>query len=235
MAQRTALADMTPKQIDAELANIHGSLFVNQRSIDAWTERAHEAADDRKLGSGRNRFWKMSDTEALNIVEQLADTHEPQPWDRHNYKKIIASVLTLQRDRSALMMEQLGYDSEYERRGGWSRFFLVTSSDGHIHRSTGCQTCTLATEFRWLPELSDETEADAVAAHGPLLCTICFPSAPVEWTIGKKATRPRCSGVDQPATEVKHFPRTSYGTCQGCGDRHPINANGKPRAHKPAK
>ena len=66
----------------------------------------------------------------------------------------------------------------------WSRFFLVTSSAGHVHSHMGCHTCLSSTTFAWLPELSGMTEADAVAAHGEILCSVCFPSAPVEWTNG---------------------------------------------------
>ena len=40
------------------------------------------------------------------------------------------------------------------------------------------------TSFSWLPTLSGLSEADAVEAHGAILCTVCFPSAPVEWTGG---------------------------------------------------
>lgn len=65
---------------------------------------------------------------------------------------------------------------------GWSRFYLVLG--GHIHSSKGCHTCTLTTLFSWLPELSGLSEADAVEAHGEILCSVCFPSAPVAWTNG---------------------------------------------------
>jgi hypothetical protein len=64
----------------------------------------------------------------------------------------------------------------------WSRFFLVTNTDGHIHSSMGCSTCHHTTQFAWLPLLSDQTEAEAVAEHGGILCTVCYPSAPTEWT-----------------------------------------------------
>jgi hypothetical protein len=64
----------------------------------------------------------------------------------------------------------------------WSRFFLVTNADGHIHSSLSCSTCHLTTEFAWLPTLSDQSEAEAVAEHGGILCTVCYPSAPTEWT-----------------------------------------------------
>ncbi len=72
---------------------------------------------------------------------------------------------------------------------GWSRFFLVTNTNGHIHSSLNCSTCFSTTTYAFLPELSGLTEADAVADQGEILCSICFPSAPVEWTNGvSKAT-----------------------------------------------
>lgn len=63
----------------------------------------------------------------------------------------------------------------------WSRFFLVTNTNGHIHESMHCRTTFPTTRWSWLPALSGLTEADAVAAHGPRLCSVCFPTAPVEW------------------------------------------------------
>jgi hypothetical protein len=68
---------------------------------------------------------------------------------------------------------------------GWSRFFLVTSSQGHIHSSMHCSSCRPTTTFGWLPQLSGKEEEEAVKAHGPALCSVCFPSAPVEWTSEK--------------------------------------------------
>lgn len=65
---------------------------------------------------------------------------------------------------------------------GWSRFFLV--SGGHIHHSTHCHTIRLTTDVGWLPDLSGLTEVEAVEEHGEILCSHCFPLAPVEWTNG---------------------------------------------------
>ncbi len=67
---------------------------------------------------------------------------------------------------------------------GWSRFFLVTSSKGHIHSSMHCSTCRPTTTYGWLPMLSGRTEADCVAEFGPALCSVCYPSAPVEMVGG---------------------------------------------------
>lgn len=66
----------------------------------------------------------------------------------------------------------------------WSRFFLVQASNGHVHRSLNCHTTYATTQWAWLPQLSGLTEAEAVADQGEILCSVCFPSAPVAWTTG---------------------------------------------------
>jgi hypothetical protein len=71
---------------------------------------------------------------------------------------------------------------EYESRP-WNRYYLVTSSDGHIHSSTDCSTCNKGKEptgFALVPYLSGSTVEDAVSDLGEALCSVCFPNAPVE-------------------------------------------------------
>lgn len=66
----------------------------------------------------------------------------------------------------------------------WSRYWLVVSSSGHIHRSCDCSTCNNGkepTSFVLKPSLSGSTDADAVAALGAALCSHCFPDAPVHY------------------------------------------------------
>jgi len=65
----------------------------------------------------------------------------------------------------------------------WTRFYLVTN--GHIHNRTNCTTCYFSTRFQWVTELSGMTETDAVEKFGSILCSVCFPSAPVEMTNGE--------------------------------------------------
>jgi rubrerythrin len=116
---------------------------------------------------------------------------------------------------------------------GWTRFFLVP--DGHIHSSMECSTCNRggkATEFRWLPDLSGLSESDAVAAHGPWLCTVCYPSAPVEYTNGKElkeaaAHADRCAGSGTYVTSTK----TSRATCPVCGASVRLSANSRIFVH----
>jgi len=124
----------------------------------------------------------------------------------------------------------------------WSRFFLVTSSQGHVHSSMSCSTCFPTTEYGWLPNLSGLTEADAVAQEGSILCSVCFPSAPTEWTTGiskaqaeKEAAK--CSGsgsrVDASGESLNPY-RNNYGSCPDCKAQPAITSTGKLRAHKPA-
>jgi hypothetical protein len=51
-----------------------------------------------------------------------------------------------------------------------------------------CSTCRPTTTYGWLPSLSGKTESEAVADLGPTLCSVCYPTAPTEWTEGKKLT-----------------------------------------------
>lgn len=110
-------------------------------------------------------------------------------------------------------------NSQYE---GWSRFYIV--SGGHIHNSMQCSTCNkmgIATKFGWLPELSGLEEKDAVEKYGAILCTVCYPSAPTEWTNGeRKEDDDVCEGSGTYGWDGK--PRTGYasgngGTCKYCG------------------
>lgn len=71
---------------------------------------------------------------------------------------------------------------EYKRRP-WTRYWLVVSSSGHIHRSMDCFTCNNGkrlTEFALYPALSGFTSDRAVARLGAALCSHCYPDAPTE-------------------------------------------------------
>lgn len=70
--------------------------------------------------------------------------------------------------------------AEFNRRGGWTRFYLVTNSNGHVHHTTSCTTCFPSTQFGWLTQFSGTSHADLVELAGEKACTVCFPDAPVD-------------------------------------------------------
>ena len=94
-----------------------------------------------------------------------------------------------------------------------------------------CSTCNKGahrTSFGWLPALSGLSEKDAVAEQGPVLCTVCFPSAPVEWTEGQLnangeyvAPKTYCSGsgtrnVKGEIGPPRGYSMTRYAVCADC-------------------
>ena len=60
----------------------------------------------------------------------------------------------------------------------WNRYFLVTNTNGHVHRNMGCSTCFPTTEYAWLVELADCDEDAMIIEFGEKACTVCFPDAP---------------------------------------------------------
>lgn len=94
-------------------------------------------------------------------------------------------------------------EEQYE---GWSRFFLVQASGGHIHRDMSCSTCFPTTQYAWLPELSGLTEAEAVEEYGEILCSICYPSAPVEWTRGENKKHAAQRDLDKALKAIAKSP-----------------------------
>jgi hypothetical protein len=114
------------------------------------------------------------------LEEDIANGDDPYGRKSAGLEDLAAGLEEL----SLIRTETEEAEEPYRRAGGWSRFYLVTNVGGHIHRSLSCSTCRYDTSFAWLPELSGLTEADAVEAYGSILCSVCFPSAPVEWTNG---------------------------------------------------
>jgi hypothetical protein len=79
-----------------------------------------------------------------------------------------------------------GLESEYGRRGGWARYFVVDNNNGHLHTHTRCQNTYDTTEWVWMPGMSGMTKAEAVAEGGKLTCLSCFPEFREEIEAGRE-------------------------------------------------
>lgn len=222
------LTTMTPPEIDTELADLHGQRFVGlQRAV--WAlDSLHRMVGDKRERRGRSEGpWGMTEDEVLAAADLVA-SYERRSWDRQ-VEALDEARATIRTANSEIRLR----DAEFDRRGGWSRFWLVKNSGGHIHSSMACSTCYPTTWFGWLPALSGLTEADAVAEHGTILCSICFPSAPVEWTVGKAQTD-GCPGSGK-YVEVEGRARFArYRTCPDCGKSVAVKDGGGLRKHKAA-
>lgn len=231
------LTTASPREIDTELAALHAKLDTIVASRDKALDRLHRALGEKPRHIGRTRKdWPTTAPQAIEKARALAATAEPKkPWDHDYLPDALAAYDTAEAARTAVLDQMTPYNEVYRARR-WNRFFLVTSSDGHIHSGMNCSTTRPTTTFGWLPDLSGKTEADAVAEHGPLLCTVCWPSAPLDWTRGKaKPAACTGSGFMPKAGTERRTGMNWYGACTGCDQTQTLTTSGAVRKHKPPK
>lgn len=224
----------TPREIDTKLAELFTTAQTAQAGIDAAADSLYRLAGDRGRYVSRSRKVYSITLEAAEAATRQVATGGG--YDAERAARLIAGIDAARAEIAAADEAAAPLEAEFAARR-WSRFFLVTSSNGHIHRSMDCSTCNIRTAYGWLPELSGKTEADAVAAHGALLCTVCFPSAPVEWTNGRDA---KTDGLC-PGSRTLSYPRETarlgyasgnYGVCSHCSQAITVTSTGKLKAHK---
>lgn len=225
-------------EVDTQLAELHGqhakvlaALASNKLSL------ANHAGIRAEYVTRNRREVRQSVEEILEVLNAKLDSGEVESYNERAARESIAKRETLEAERQAIRAAMLPLNAEYEA-APWSRFFLVQNHGGHIHSSMHCSTCRFTTVFAWLPTLSGLTEKDAVEAHGAILCTVCYPSAPVEWTRGATEADPdQCPGSGTYDIVEGTYKRYGYtgngrGKCQHCDSFQGVTTTGKIRKHK---
>jgi hypothetical protein len=127
---------------------------------------------------------------AVEAFEKAAYYHasEKASVERYREKGIHPDTDTLRRLTLELDARKAELSDARAKYGGWTRYFLVTNHDGHIHNTLNCSTCNRGryrdTSFAWLTELSGLDYEAAVEEYGKILCSVCFPDAPTDYTEG---------------------------------------------------
>ncbi|AKF14497.1 hypothetical protein SEA_FLAGSTAFF_60 [Mycobacterium phage FlagStaff] len=242
----------TPDQAqahDAIVAEAYDELAAAGQKVQARQHDVHRAAGDReRVTRGRRRSaWTHTIREATEIARKIAAGNMPADvaegkavwWLNNAADRAGAAIQALaiaEEERDAIAQRVDALEEVRDQHGRWARFFLVQG--GHIHASRSCHTLRPTTRLGWLPDLSGLDEAAAVAAHGPLLCSHCFPTAPVAWTIGPQAPADEC-----PGSKTAHYDRATArmgycsgnaGTCGDCGQRITLTPSNLLRTHKRA-
>lgn len=201
-----------PVVVDTRLSEIWEARAKAADTLQSKIEHVHSHIGERSSLKGRVRVWPTSHPDAETALRAAiaAKTNSPGMFGGD---RTITAIDALRAEIKRLDADARPLSDEYGRTR-WSRFFLVVSSNGHIHRDMNCGTCHLDTRYAWLPNLSGLTEADAVNDQGTRLCSVCFPSAPVEWTVGlaKKEDPDKCPGSGRGA----RFERR-HAFCPVCG------------------
>ena len=157
----------------AEAANARMKLAGRGRSIGYWVRQSF--APGQQMTEGQ-RFEA-----GMRLIE--AKIAEGDAYEVNQRCRPSEALADYQQAVDAVKAAGVALDEHESGYGGWGRYFLVVSSDGHIHRSMSCSTCNKgrkSTEFALLPDLSDCGTATAVEALGAALCSVCFPDAPTD-------------------------------------------------------
>lgn len=152
MTNAAALPTATPTEIDAEIARLSAEL-AEQAAIIERAEHRIQATITRRY---YDETYHGPEVERLHAVVGQAN-------------QVSAEL------RAALAP----LHAEFERRDGWTRYYLVDNADGHVHFGTGCSTCFSSTRYRWLTSESGTLPAHLVEKAGERACTTCFSWAPV--------------------------------------------------------
>jgi hypothetical protein len=218
-----------PVEVDTELATLFEAKAKAHASLAGRLDELHYALGERRVYAHGRHTWASSHVETEQAYRAKVADGGFKSWDRAEER--LAAIDAARAKIDAIEAAEGPLQDEYWA-SPWSRFFLVIGAGGHIHRDMGCSTCHPTTAFGWLPQLSGLTEADAVDDQGTRLCSVCFPSAPVEWTLGlaKQEDPNKCPGSGAPADLSGR-----YATCPVCGSY--VSASSSrgttPRHHKP--
>lgn len=166
----------TPVEIDTQLWDLYQQRQRAGRELSLATITLRHRVGDKLHYTYNGQSWGLTEAEVYAKAEEIA----AGPVTLHQ-QKVIEALHQIEGCHNVLRVnaeEAEVFNAEFERRGGWTRGFLVT--DGHVHSSMNCSTCYITTSYYWLVEFSGRTEAEVVEAAGERACTVCYPSAPVD-------------------------------------------------------
>jgi hypothetical protein len=221
--------------VDTEIAAAYGVLMEKSHRVDSVASQIRYLVPNSMRT--RDRAYMVIDGKievaSVERLRTMFEADEIGPKAGYNRDFYADEFVKYDERKIELDAAQADYREKNSQYGGWSRFFLVPG--GHIHSSLNCSTCNKegkATNFGWLPELSGLAEDDAVKEHGAILCTVCYPSAPVEHTNKYE--------LEKAAKAENRCPSSGTGTwrngerlrkCPDCGIRITVTGRGLIRAH----
>jgi hypothetical protein len=171
------LAGLTEPELDVLFAEAYDARFtLTEKVTRAWNS-LHRVVGDRRDYRGRGQAWTMNRAEVLRAVRRT--TTEEAALAIGRLAQAEGAVELLDETVDATL------EAEWNRRGGWTRAYLVEGNNGHVHNTQNCSSCHKGAErtrFVWMTEYSGKSETEIVEDAGERACTICYPSAPVDVT-----------------------------------------------------
>lgn len=158
----------TPVEIDTEISRLEATQanLRSQRTSAAYSIR-------RSAGQERDRRTGLWDGE-LDAAIAAVEAGTIESYNRHSANHALIALRELDVELEALREQIAPLDAEYIRRGRWSRVYLVTNSNGHVHNTTSCRNCYDSTSYYWVTDLSAATDEEVVAQAGARTCLTCY-------------------------------------------------------------
>lgn len=170
---------------DTRLLELHREWAQAEQQLGWAMNTIMQSTDKRSQAESYRNFKRVPDprpfSEALATMQ--AAVAEGEGYDaKYSWPKYLDRYETTKVAAQAARQAVLDHEDRYT---GWTRFWLVTSSPGHVHKSRHCSSCNFKTTYALVPTLSALTEQAAVETFGPAMCSVCFPSAPTGAKISK--------------------------------------------------
>lgn len=196
-----------PQAHDEAEAALYGELARVLDRKGFLVNRMHRAAGDKKIDRWTSRErWSMTHAQVLTaLTDRAADLDPEAPIYGTEHPVNLLKAWNETCELAGALLDGIAKAEAIWREHGWSRYILCLSSNGHIHNYTGCHTLRPTSPLQWHPEFSGLTEDEAVNGVGskdglgPILCTHCFPSAPVEYKQDPAAIRKQRNAEEKAA------------------------------------
>lgn len=209
----------TPAQVDEVIRTVQQEMA---RTSDGLMERLHAALGHQqrseRVGSSSSRHtierWFDGETEvrgpeAEATARALDPATDSRDYRRHyaGYPQTIGDALAAIDAARAVYAAQLTLftemTAEFTRRGGWTRYYRVANTGGHVHNTTACRNTYDTTEWTWPTQLSGATDAEVVEAAGRFTCLTCFPNVREEILADRPIVAERFEVAEQTAERVE--------------------------------
>jgi hypothetical protein len=179
----------TPPQVDEMLRTVgldQASLFGRAgQAIVTIRKALGQVASEHREGRGRDRHtvtvWPTTDVEAEDAARALDPATPSQEHMAGFYGRpatvgdAVAALDTLRATNREMTAQLDEGRAEFQRRGGWTRYYRVNASNGHVHTSTACRNTYATTLWQWPTNLSGADGDQVVEFAGSLTCLTCFP------------------------------------------------------------
>jgi hypothetical protein len=162
------LTTQTPAEIDAAWAEAMEPVQLLELKLRRNRERAVSIMDD--LEAAQIKADRGLTGAYLPLPRQLRSWEEQLVGYNENAEALRIEIAEAEKADEP-------YVAEWDRRGGWSRYHIV--SGGHLHHQS-CHTLSVRTMVGLLTEASGMDTEEVVTRYDVVACTHCFPDAPVE-------------------------------------------------------